>query len=286
MGVVHLSADSDSAEVHDVLQRDGAVVVDELVSPEVIDTVMGDLNPHLEASPHGEENFTGTSTKRIGSLVARSETCRNQLVMHPTVLGATAALLSHSTGYQLHLTQIIAIGPGETAQPVHRDQWAFDFFEFPQGYDVQCNTIWAGTDFTEANGGTRVVVGSNQAPGDARYTFEDTVGVEMAKGSCLFYTGSVHHGGGVNTTDDYRIGINITYNVAWRRQEENQYLAVPHDVARTLDDDLLKLMGYARGAYALGYVGDLQDPLDWLRHGERTSGSLGDEITTPESIRS
>ncbi len=45
---------------------------------------------------------------------------------------------------------MIAIGPGEPAQLIHRDQWAFDFFPFPTGYEVQCNTIWAVNDFTES----------------------------------------------------------------------------------------------------------------------------------------
>jgi hypothetical protein len=49
------------------------------------------------------------------------------------------------------------------------------------------------------------------------------------------------------------------------RQEENQYLAVPMKVARTLPVELLRLMDYQRGAYALGYVGDLLDPLQVVR---------------------
>ena len=57
---------------------------------------------------------------------------------------------------------MIAIGPGSEAQTVHRDQWAFDFFEFPDDYDVQCNTIWAMTDFTEENGATRLMPGSQR----------------------------------------------------------------------------------------------------------------------------
>ena len=82
--------------------------------------------------------------------------------MHPLALGTARTFLGHATNIQLHLTQAIAIGPGETPQPIHRDQWAFDFFPFPAGYEVQCNTIWALTDFTEENGATRVVVGSNR----------------------------------------------------------------------------------------------------------------------------
>ena len=55
------------------------------------------------------------------------------------------------------------------------------------------------------------------------------------------------------------------YARSWLRLEENQYLSVPLEVARTLDDDLLRLLGYARGAYALGYVDDGRDPLDVVR---------------------
>ena len=65
--------------------------------------------------------------------------------------------------------------------------------------------------------------------------------------------------------DGTRYGINITYNLSWLRQEENQYLSVPFEVARTLPVDLLRLIGYARGAYALGYVDDLRDPIEVLR---------------------
>ncbi len=289
MPVTHLTADAGAEEICDVLDRDGAVVVDHLVTESVIDDVLDELRPHLDATPDGSEDFTGTSTRRTGALVARSETCREELVVHPTVLAATAKLLGHATNFQLHLTQVISIGPGETAQPIHRDQWAFDFYPFEAGYEVQCNTIWAGTDFTEENGGTRVVVGSNKAEDRKQYGFDDTEAVEMEKGSCLLYTGSVYHGGGPNQSDERRIGINITYNVAWLRQEENQYLAVPHDLARTFDDDLCRLLGYAPGAYALGYVGDIQDALAWLRGSSEAGSSFGNDATlerAAEKLRS
>jgi ectoine hydroxylase-related dioxygenase (phytanoyl-CoA dioxygenase family) len=130
--------------------------------------------------------------------------------------------------------------------------------------DVQCNTMWALTDFTEENGATRVIPGSNRWADKLRPAYEDTEPAEMRAGSVLLYTGSVYHGGGANRSDHVRKGINITYCLGWRRLEENQYLAVPQDVARTLDEELLRLMGYGRGAYALGYVGDLKDPLDTL----------------------
>jgi ectoine hydroxylase-related dioxygenase (phytanoyl-CoA dioxygenase family) len=137
---------------------------------------------------------------------------------------------------------------------------------------VQCNTIWALTDFSEANGATRVVPGSNRAADRLRFEQSDTVAAEMEAGSVLVYSGSVYHGGGANRTDETRIGINITYNLAWLRQEENQYLSVPREIAETLPTDLLRLMGYARGAYALGYIDDLRDPIEAVRPGAGTVG--------------
>src|SRR5690349_6500457 len=126
------------------------------------------------------------------------------------------------------------------------------------------------TDFTTANGATRVMPGSNRFDDGLQFTEADTEPAEMPAGSVLFYTGSLYHGGGANRADQVRFGLNITYAVSWLRQEENQYLSCPLEIARTLPDDLLRLMGYARGAYALGYVDDLRDPLEVLR-GERVA---------------
>ena len=160
---------------------------------------------------------------------------------------------------------MISIGPDSPGQSIHRDQWAFDFFEFPSDYDVQCNTIWALTDFTEANGATRLMPGSQQLPNEHTHSVDETVPAEMTKGSCLLYTGKVYHGGGANTSDETRMGLNITYNVGWLRQEENQYLSCPQEVAADLPDDLLRLMGYRIGAYALGYIDDVRDPIEAIR---------------------
>lgn len=262
----HLSSTAAPEDVVAVLRSDGAVVVDDLASLDVLDRLEAELAPFLDATPYGSEDFAGRSTRRTGALAARCPTSR-ELLQHPLILEATRQLLEGATTFHVHLTQAIAIGPGQPAQPIHRDQWAFDFFSFPEGYDVQLNTIWALTDFTEANGATRVVPGSNRGDVDRLGSFqpEDTVPAEMARGSVLVYSGSVHHGGGANTTDDVRIGVNLTYARSWLRQEENQYLAVPMEVARTLDDDLLRLLGFTVGAYALGYVGDGRDPLDVVR---------------------
>ncbi len=260
MAIEHLSSDTTPEEAAAILKRDGAVIIDRLVTPAKMDAILGEMKPFEEANRAGVDEFSGHSTRRTGALIARSPSS-HELIMHPLVLGACDAVLSHATSYHLHLTQIIAIGAGESVQSVHRDQWAFDFFSFPKGYEVQCNTIWAMTDFTERNGATRVVPGSHLYEDKLQLKHEDTLPAEMEKGSVLLYTGAVYHGGGANQSDETRKGLNLTYAVSWLTQEENQFLSVPREIASTLPKPMQRLMGYARAAYALNYVDDLRDPL-------------------------
>ncbi len=276
MPVAHFAPDTDPDVVAAGLASDGVAVIDHLADPDLMARTIDEMAPYLDAVSGGPDDFSGRQTRRAGGLVARSEAARS-FVDHRGVLGVVDRVLAHATNYQLHLTQIIAIGPGQPAQPIHRDQWAFDFFPFPAGYEVQCNTIWAMDDFTEENGATRVVVGSHRHEDRLELSPGDTEPAEMDAGSVLLYTGSLYHGGGENRTDRVRRGMNITYNLAWLRQEENQYLTVPPDVAATLDDDLLRLIGYQRGAYALGYIDDLRDPIDVVR-GTGGSDGFGDLV--------
>jgi ectoine hydroxylase-related dioxygenase (phytanoyl-CoA dioxygenase family) len=109
-------------------------------------------------------------------------------------------------------------------------------------------------------------------PDDRRPEPHEIAYAEMKKGSLLLYTGSVFHGGGANSSGGDRIGLNITYALGWLRQEENQYLACPPEVARGLSPELRRLLGYAMGSYALGYYTPPLPP------GE------GPEVVSPEWI--
>lgn len=267
-----LEASALGVEVVAAVKEAGCAVVDRLVEPARLDRIAAELAPHLERTGVGRDEFSGFRTRRTGALIARSPTFR-ELAVHPLVLEVIGAVLGDSgSTFQLHLTQVIEIGPGEPAQLVHRDQWAFDFFPFPAGFEVECHVMWAMTDFTEENGATRVIPGSQHWADRLRPEVDATVPAEMAKGSVLFYVGSLYHGGGANRSATPRRGVNVGYTLSWLRQEENQYLACPPDVARTLPIELAKLIGYRRGAYALGYVGDLQDPIEYLHPSTTASG--------------
>ncbi|WHU48769.1 phytanoyl-CoA dioxygenase family protein [Gordonia sp. L191] len=263
--LTHLPPTASVDTVVQHLREDGYVIVDNLAGTDHMDRIEQELRPHIEATPYGSDNFVGKKTRRTGSLIARSEAAR-ELVRNPTILDVAGEFLSHASTFQLHLTQVISIDPGSTGQAIHRDQLAWDFFPFPDDYEVQCNTLWAMSDYTADMGATRVIPGSHRLGDNEKFTHEEAIPAEMERGSVLIYSGKIYHAGGANTTvDRVRQALNITYAVGWVRQEENQYLSTPLEVARTLDDDLLKLMGYQMGCFAMGYVGDLMDPLSVIR---------------------
>ncbi len=263
MALTHFPPTTDPAAIAEHIRQHGYAIVDNLADANLLEQLEAESQAYIDASAYGRDEYDGQLTRRTGALIARSPAAR-ELVMNPVALGTVKEFLRHATAIQLHTTQIISISPGETQQKLHRDQMAFDFFPFPPDYHVQCNTLWALTDFTIENGATHLSPGTSTID-DEDAALVNPVQAEMRRGACLFYDGKILHGGGANTSDEDRRGVNLTYSVGWVRQEENQYLACPAEIARTLEDDLLRVMGYQAGAFAMGYVGDLQDPLAVLK---------------------
>ncbi len=277
------AASVDPLEVSRHLRRFGYAIVEDAATSEQMDRLESEAAPFVEASATGRDHYDGQFTRRTGALVARCPTARS-LITHPVALGVCGDFLGRATTFQLHLTQIISIEPGETEQKLHRDQMAFDFYPFPDDYHVQCNTMWALSDFTVDNGATRICAGTSTMT-DSEAESIEPFQADMRRGSVLFYDGKVLHGGGANRSTGVRSGVNITYAVGWVRQEENQYLACPPEVARELDDELLKLMGYQQGAFALGYVGDHQDALAVLKGTDTKAKVVGDFADANDAFR-
>lgn len=246
--------DGDSVDVDAVLtaiERDGAVILRNAIPPPALDVLRREVWPYIEATAPGRDDFAGRLTTRTGALVARSPACR-ELILHPLVLEAAKRFLApYCERIQLHLSQVIRLRPGQGAQALHRDRWAWG--THLAHIEPQFNSIWALTDFTAENGATCVAPGSTSWPDERRPKPEELTQAVMPRGSVLLYTGSVFHGGGANRSAEDRIGINLTYALGWLRQEENQYLSCPPEIARELPEPLQRLLGYAMGSYALGY---------------------------------
>lgn len=244
MPLTCLDSTSDSGAVADVLRRDGAVVVTELAEPALIDTITTELRPGLESSGlETRSDFNGSRTLRTGSILAEAPSAA-PLLEHDLVVGvANEILLPFCATYQIGSMTAIEIQPGESAQALHRDDSLYPI-EI-NGMELEIGVMWAFNDFTAANGGTRVVPGSHRFIRSWHLpdlsSWEPAV---MPKGSALFYMGSTWHGGGENRDSEPRLGLINTYSLGWLRQESNQYLATPPEIAAKFSKRLRALLGY------------------------------------------
>ena len=262
----------------------GACIVERRLTDEQVERLRGDLDPLIASSSTGNDDFHGVETTRIGALLSHSGEVRTLATDELILEVANAYLGQWCHRIQLMLTQVIAIGGGETDQLLHRDRLAWGGF-IPREIEPQLNTIWAVNDFTADNGATRVVPGSQAWPAERQALDSEVVQAEMPAGSVLVYSGSVVHGGGANRTDGVRVGINIDYCLDWLRQEENQYLSYPPKVASAFPPELAALIGYTGGGLVLGYWSDLDDADDrGLKQAEAAAGNYKGVTSIIEKI--
>lgn len=139
-----------------------------------------------------------------------------------------------------------------------------------------CNSMWALTDFTEANGATRIIPGTHTADSPNYGEEYDSIAAEMPRGSVLIWHGSLWHGGGANQTDERRIGIAMNYCAGYIRQQENQQLGIPLELAETFSPRLQELCGFGIYNGLIGHI-DKKPPTEVLfGGGERRSRVIWD----------
>jgi hypothetical protein len=260
VGVESFDANVATSVAVAALKRDGAVIIRNQIEDELADAVLAELRGSFDAAGRCDESdFNGYKTLRVSAILAVSPTSVD-LVGHPRVLEiADAMLLENCVNYRIGSLTGIEVHPGETDQYLHTDDGVYPVHV--PGMEFQISALWSLQDFTERNGATRVVPGSHLRPGPkgrrtspAPRPGEHVVQAVMPKGSVLFYVGSTVHGGGANTTDLPRAGLVNTYALGWLRQEENQILNVPREIADRLPERIRRLMGYAPHGQLGGYL--------------------------------
>jgi ectoine hydroxylase-related dioxygenase (phytanoyl-CoA dioxygenase family) len=246
------------------VQRDGYTVVEDAIEPALIDALEKDL-ARIEREENvvpAENIFEGLKTVRIYNLLARGRIYES-IPVHGSVLPIVERVLDR--GCLVSSLSSIAIDPGEDAQILHADD---QLIPLPKPHvPIICNTMWAVTDFTAENGATRVLPGSHRRDRSPNFgEAVDTLPAEMRRGSVLVFDGSIWHGGGANQSSARRTGVAMNYCSGWMRQQENQQLGIPLDVARGFSDRLRKLCGFGIYRGLIGHI-DKCSPADLLDGG-------------------
>ncbi|HEY7438269.1 MAG TPA: phytanoyl-CoA dioxygenase family protein [Acidimicrobiia bacterium] len=236
----------------DRVRQDGYTIVENAIEPDLIEALAANLRAleeYLDVQP-SNNSFEGDKTLRIYNLLGYDPVWQ-RVPVHPSVLPIIEGVLD--PGCLISSLSSITILPGETPQPIHADDQLIPLAK-PHVPTV-CNSMWALTDFTEANGATRLVPGTHMASESPNYgQHYDSVAAEMAKGSVLIWHGSLWHGGGANTTDEPRVGIAMNYCAGFIRQQENQQLGLPPELVATFEPRLRELVGYSVYNALIGHI--------------------------------
>lgn len=244
------------SELVTIIDRDGGVIIEELFTRDQVDRLNREIDPALDTLRMGSatelehlEDFHGKKTKRLTNLMTLSETFRTEWITDDKLLEWVDAMLSPtSDSYWMTTAQVIQIHPGQTAQVLHRDTDNYPIFKplGPAAPEVQINALVALTEFSAANGATRVIPGSNKWADYAETgSPEMTIPAVMSPGSALLINGNVVHGGGANVTDNQiRRGLAFAFNSGFLVPEEAYPFLVPMEIARTLPPRVQNLIGF------------------------------------------
>ncbi len=248
------------------LERDGACIVEDAVGSDHLSGMNQDLD-ELIASTSPEEgtatahpamiDFYGTKTIRLDGIPSKSETFVD-FMLDPLIHEVCQQVLGpNCDDYLLNTAQLIQIGPGETAQRLHRDEEAWPYIPHG-GPPLSIEALVALSDFTVENGATQVVPGSHLWESGRRPEPHEIGHAVMKAGSAVYYLGSTIHGGGANNTDsDSRRGMFYGYVVGWLRTAENMFLTVPIEDVRNMPTRVQELLGWKSiGGVGIANVGN------------------------------
>ncbi|MEN0137283.1 MAG: phytanoyl-CoA dioxygenase family protein [Rhodococcus sp. (in: high G+C Gram-positive bacteria)] len=264
-------------DLHEAIMRDGAVIIEGLFDEGTIEGLKADIGPVLEHS-HNGSGFGGNRTRRASGLFRYSKHMVT-VAQNPLYRGVCDKILNAPVDIQfggdstpipssMHIgaTQAVMIGPGQAAQPLHRDDLVF-LWRHPNEREATIQIMVAATDFTAETGGTNVIPGSHLWDDNRVPTREEAIPTEMKAGSALIFIGSAYHGGGENSTEDeFRMGVSMSYDLGILRAQENPFLLYNLETIRSFPEQLQKDLDWHSEHY-LGWVeveGELLNPIELL----------------------
>ncbi len=187
---------------------------------------------------------------------------------------ATLEIVDHVIGgdFLLSVLEAHVVRAGGAPMSLHCDQWWLPFPAKPDAAYARVGKITRGTvptappdparsliwppavvncmfmltDYTERNGATRIVPGSDLSgaqPSGAIPHPVETVAAEGPAGTAVVFEGRTWHAAGLNTTNQPRLGVTATYCGPMFRQLTNFTVGTCDDVLRDASPLLRRLLG-------------------------------------------
>ncbi|KAL1634390.1 hypothetical protein SLS56_002400 [Neofusicoccum ribis] len=241
-------------EILGVIERDGGVILTNLVSPEDLAAIDKDVEAQRKDTKSTEGSamaIVPKETLAVPGLVGKSPTvakvCESPVLdrLRTSLLQENFSVIredyieENTIDPLLSISITFHIGPGGPRQRLHRDDNVHGTrhdgnFELAKVRQFGC--LIAGTKTTRDNGATMFIPGSHKWD-DSRPPRTDEV--------CF--------------ADEVRKVHGLFFIRGTMRTEENQFLAVPRSKTLQMSDKMLSLLGYKKPSTVLGIV-ENEDP--------------------------
>ncbi|KAJ5227329.1 uncharacterized protein N7469_007335 [Penicillium citrinum] len=259
------------AQVVEVLEREGGIIIENLISKELAQQIKTDLKPHFDGDTPDKSGFFPETTQRASGLLGISDACV-ELACNPLYINVANAMVSSSYTFWrgdhqetvsgkpiISSTVGFRVNPGGRQQVLHRDD--NDYHPNDKKLPVMIGCVTALTKTTKENGATIAIPGSHLWGPDRRPLDEEAIPAELEPGDALIFLGNTYHAGGANITEnDYRETVGIFLCQPTLRPAENQFLMIPLERVRQLKPQAQRLLGYGLCEPGVGFM-NYQDPM-------------------------
>ncbi|KAI9045468.1 phytanoyl-CoA dioxygenase family protein [Aspergillus affinis] len=255
----------------EIINRDGSVIVENLISKDLAAQIKADLKPHFDADIPDKYGFFPATTQRATGLLGISDACV-ELACNPLYIAVANALVSsrytmwrgdrqETVSGKPILTSTVGfrVNPRGKQQVLHRDD--NDYHPHDKKLPVMIGCVTALTKTVKENGATIAIPGSHLWGPERRPLDEEAVPAELEPGDALIFLGNLYHAGGANTTQNERretVGIFLCQPTL--RPAENYFLEIPLERVRKLKPQAQRLLGYGVMKPGVGFM-HYQDPM-------------------------
>ena len=245
MSIEQFKHKENTASIVAALDRDGAVVVRDVIDASTTRCIVEELRESFAALPQAQAKLDPDV------IFAQSPSAVAQIA-HPCVQEVVAAiLLRHCSSVQLGAADAVEMRAGADAQNLALDAGVYNM-RIP-GVELQVSAIWALADLTADNGAPTLIPGSHRGDKMRMPDSQDMLTVPMTRGSLLLCMGWTLRGWSANGSGQSSAALVNRYSLGWLRPEVNFILSLPAAVAESCPVDVRRLLGFE--SYENGRLG-------------------------------
>ncbi|GFF54035.1 hypothetical protein IFM46972_09922 [Aspergillus udagawae] len=241
---------TDPDVIWNVVEEDGAVIIKGFLPPDVLQRFNQDLDAIGKTVPTARkflyyDDPMPNTLRWMSYLPVLSQTFRHDILNNATMHGVLKEAFKASGDYWMITGVAMEDFPGDKGQALHRDEATHPVIHHTKvgAPTLSVSLITALTDFTEANGATRLILGSQNWAEIGEPSEEQTVRATMEAGDVLVMHQGMVHGGSPHTGEGVR-RLLLTQMASCQLTPTETYMSVPRPLVESMTPLAQKMIGW------------------------------------------